>query len=113
MFNVGDKIVYPMHGAGTIKSIEEKAFFRCDKLSGLKLPQSLEYIGKDAFSYCYGLTELNISANIKQIDVYAFYNCTNLLIINVNAKESDVELGDKWYPTSNGLAIKDLKINWK
>ena len=24
MFNVGDKIVYPMHGAGTIKSIEEK-----------------------------------------------------------------------------------------
>lgn len=24
MFNVGDKIVYPMHGAGTIESIEEK-----------------------------------------------------------------------------------------
>ncbi|MBE5819320.1 MAG: CarD family transcriptional regulator [Clostridiales bacterium] len=24
MFNVGDKVVYPMHGAGTIESIEEK-----------------------------------------------------------------------------------------
>ena len=24
MFNIGDKIVYPMHGAGTIKDIEEK-----------------------------------------------------------------------------------------
>ena len=24
MFNVGDKVVYPMHGAGTIDSIEEK-----------------------------------------------------------------------------------------
>lgn len=24
MFNIGDKIVYPMHGAGTIESIEEK-----------------------------------------------------------------------------------------
>ena len=24
MFNIGDKIVYPMHGAGTIDSIEEK-----------------------------------------------------------------------------------------
>ena len=24
MFNVGDKIVYPMHGAGVIDSIEEK-----------------------------------------------------------------------------------------
>ncbi len=26
MFNVGDKIVYPMHGAGTIDSIEEKRY---------------------------------------------------------------------------------------
>ena len=24
MFNVGDKVVYPMHGAGTIEGIEEK-----------------------------------------------------------------------------------------
>ncbi len=27
MFNIGDKIVYPMHGAGTIDSIEEKDLF--------------------------------------------------------------------------------------
>ena len=25
MFKVGDKIVHPMHGAGTIESIEEKS----------------------------------------------------------------------------------------
>ena len=25
MFNVGDKVVYPMHGAGVIEAIEEKA----------------------------------------------------------------------------------------
>ena len=97
----------------SVKRIEEKAFFRCDKITELKLPQALEFIGKDAFSYCSGLAELNIPANIKQIDTYAFYNCNNLLTINVDAKESDIELGDKWYPTSNGLAIKDLKINWK
>ena len=24
MFNVGDKVVYPMHGAGTIDSIDKK-----------------------------------------------------------------------------------------
>ncbi len=28
MFNVGDKIVYPMHGAGTIDAIEQKRYFR-------------------------------------------------------------------------------------
>ena len=26
MYEVGDKIVYPMHGAGVIESIEEKEF---------------------------------------------------------------------------------------
>lgn len=27
MYEVGDKVVYPMHGAGVIESIEEKEFF--------------------------------------------------------------------------------------
>ena len=28
MFNVGDHIVYPMHGAGIIDAIEEKGYIR-------------------------------------------------------------------------------------
>ncbi len=35
----------------TLKSIEEKAFFRCD-LKEILLPQGLEMIGKDAFAFC-------------------------------------------------------------
>ena len=27
MFNIGDKIVYPMHGAGIIEGIEEREFW--------------------------------------------------------------------------------------
>ena len=78
----------------------------------LVLPSSLEVIGKDAFSYCTSLTEIVIPASIKQIDTYAFYNCTNLLKIDVQAKESDVTLGEKWYPTDNGKSIGKLEINW-
>ena len=26
MYNIGDKIVYPMHGAGIIEAIEEKKY---------------------------------------------------------------------------------------
>lgn len=29
MFNIGDKIVYPMHGAGEIVAIEEKFLEMC------------------------------------------------------------------------------------
>ena len=103
------KIVIP----DSVKVIEEKAFFRCGALSDLTLSKNVEIIAKDAFGFCSALSEINIPNTIKQIDTYAFYNCTNLLTINVDAKESDITLGDKWYPTQNGLAIKDLKINWK
>lgn len=97
----------------SVKRIEEKSFFRCEKIGKIKLPQALEFIGKDAFSYCYELTELDIPSNVKQIDEYAFYNCTNLLTVNVDNSESDMTLGNKWYPTNQGKNIDELKINWK
>ena len=39
MFNIGDKIVYPMHGAGVIESIEEREILgRRQNYYILKLP---------------------------------------------------------------------------
>lgn len=39
MFNVGDKIVYPMHGAGVIESIEEKEILgKTQKYYIMKMP---------------------------------------------------------------------------
>ena len=97
----------------SVKKIEEKAFFRCERVEVIKLPDVLEFIGKDAFSYCYGLKEINIPASVNEIGEYAFYNCTNAKTVNVDNKESNIKLGEKWFPTDNGLDIKDLKINWK
>ena len=97
----------------TVKEIEEKAFFRCEAMAEINLPANLTLIGKDAFSYCYGLSEINIPASVNRIDDYAFYNCTNLLTVNVDNAESDMTLGEKWYPTNNGLDITELKVNWK
>ena len=92
--------------------IEEKVFFRCSSLGDTELPSSLEIIGKDAFSYCSSLQKIVIPASVKRIDTYAFYNCTNLLTVNVLAKESEVTVGEKWYPTDNGKSIEKLKITW-
>lgn len=97
----------------TVKEIQEKAFFRCEAITEINLSESLTLIGKDAFSYCYGLTKITIPTNVNKIDEYAFYNCTNLLTVDVLAKESDMTLGEKWFPTNNGLDINELKINWK
>ncbi len=97
----------------SVKTIEEKSFFRCGGLTEITLAKGIEVIGKDAFGYCTGLTEINIPASIKQIDEYAFYNCTSLLTVNVDANENDLTLGNKWYPTNNGLDIDGLEIVWK
>ncbi len=103
------KIILPE----TVNTIEEKAFFHCEAMSEINLTGSIAYIGKDAFAYCYGLTEIIIPSSIKTIEEYAFYTCTNLLKVTVDVKESDVSLGQKWYPTNNGSDIKELEITWK
>lgn len=97
----------------SVRVIEEKAFFRCGSVTDFVLSENIEFIGKDAFAYCYGLTEITIPATIKEMGDYAFYNCTNLLTVNVEKAEKDVTLGEKWYPTNNGLDLDALKISWK
>ncbi len=96
----------------TVRTIEEKAFFRCS-FSEITLPEVLTFIGKDAFAYCTGLKTLTIPDAVTEIGEYAFYNCTNLLSININSPENELTLGEKWYPTDNGLDIKDLVINYR
>ena len=95
----------------TLKSIEEKAFFRCN-LTEIELPDTITFIGKDAFSYCYGLKEITIPATITQIDEYAFYNCTSLLKVTMQNNEESITLGKKWFPTDNGRDLGGLEIIW-
>ncbi len=94
----------------TLKTIEEKAFFRCS-ITEIILPETLEAIGKDAFAYT-ALKKIDIPASVKEIGEYAFYNSISLLEINVGSPESELTLGEKWYPTNNGLNINELVINW-
>ncbi len=94
----------------TLKTIEEKAFFRCS-ITEIILPEALESIGKDAFAYT-ALKKIDIPASVKEIGEYAFYNSTALHEINVGSPENELTLGEKWYPTNNGLNINELVISW-
>ncbi len=94
----------------TLRTIEEKAFFRCS-ISEIILPETLEAIGKDAFAYT-ALKKIDIPASVKEIGEYAFYNSTALHEINVGSPEAELTLGQKWYPTNNGLNIDGLVITF-
>ena len=96
----------------TLKNIEEKAFFRCERLESLILPEGIQQIGKDAFAYCSKIPSVTIPKSIIAIGDYAFYNCTELLEITVMKAEVEITLGEKWYPTKNGLKIDGCNITF-
>lgn len=84
-----------------ITSIGAYAFYRCETLTSVTLPSTLEVIGSGAFSHatnlkdvnlpdgitsipcsmfenCYELESISIPDSVKEIKNYAFYNCYKL-----------------------------------
>ena len=57
-----------------IKSIGDKAFFRCYNLATIVIPEGVTSIGDSAF-YLSGLTSINIPNSIMTIGDNAFYHC--------------------------------------
>ena len=94
----------------TLKQIGEMSFHRCEKMGNVNFPEGFLSIGKDAFTYCYGLTDITFPATLKKIDTYAFSFCENVKHIKFIGGKDSVALADKWQPTRDGQAIKDLVI---
>lgn len=61
-----------------VKKIHSFAFFQCEKLKSVTLPDSLTDIGVAAFKCCYSLKKINIPDSVKTIGDEAFgYICQN------------------------------------
>ena len=63
--------------AGTLV-IADEAFFSCDSLTSVEIPDSVTYIGDGAFSGCDNLTSVVIGDSVTYIGYSAFYGCDNL-----------------------------------
>ncbi len=63
-----------------LKSIGDRAFRYCQRLSRLTLPEGLESIGAFAFYGCEAFTSMNIPASIESIGENAFYLAEELNI---------------------------------
>lgn len=61
-----------------VKKIHDGMFSECKNLKTVRLPDSVEEIGRDAFSYCHSLTEVEIGKGIRKIHPNAFLWCTSL-----------------------------------
>ena len=61
--------------------IGDERFRDREKLTSIKLPETLEYLNTGVFRNCDGLTTIDIPASVKRMWSYAFYDCNNLTTV--------------------------------
>ena len=59
----------------SVTSIGDSAFYNCSSLTSVTIPDSVTSIGSYAFKGCEGLTSITIPDSVVSIDVYAFSDC--------------------------------------
>ena len=62
----------------SVTTIGHSAFVSCDSLTSINIPNSVTTIGDLAFWGCYSLTNINIPNSVTTIEDGAFYGCENL-----------------------------------
>ncbi len=85
---------------GSVTDINEEAFYDCDGLEEIIIPDSVTDINEYAFYDCDGLEEIIVPDSVEFIGIYAFSNCDKL---------SHVVLGDGLTYLSAG-AFSDCPI---
>ena len=70
---------------GDVTTIGEDAFYWCDSLTSVTIPDSVTTIGDRAFSECYSLTSVTIPDSVTSIRDEAFSYCSSLTSVYCKA----------------------------
>ena len=85
----------------SVTSIGEKAFYNCDGLTDITIPNSVTSIQKDAFCRCTNLTSITIPNSVTSIGECAFQACESLTSVTI--PESVTTLGDQAFHSCSNL----------
>ncbi len=80
----GDIIIPATLGGYSVTTIGGCAFWGCDSLTSITIPDSVTTIGHDAFYGCDSLTSISIPDSVTTIGDYAFRDCYSLTSITVD-----------------------------
>ena len=67
----------------TVTSLGDYAFYRCENLESVTFSNSLESIGYGAFSNCISLKEVRLPSSLKTLGEFVFIFCSRLESINL------------------------------
>lgn len=68
---------------GSVTSIGRQAFYSCQELTGITIPNSVTSIGNYAFENCIGLTSITIPSSVTSIGFSAFGACRGLKSVTI------------------------------
>ena len=75
----------------TVTSIEDKAFYFCESLTSVTIPNSVTSIEQEAFSGCRSLTSVTIGNSVTSIGDQAFDFCSSLTSVTIPNSVTSIE----------------------
>lgn len=85
-----------------IETIEDYAFYNCNTIEKVELPDSLTYLS--GFVYCSNLKSIAIPDSVTSIGDYAFAECSMLTSITI--ENSVTSIGERAFSKCSGLTGK-------
>ena len=108
--SIGDRAFYVCNSLTTVTipnsvtSIGDYAFGWCSSLTSVTIPNSVTSIGEGAFYMCSSLTSVTIPNSVTSIGASAFYDCSSLTDVYYSGTEAQwnsITIGDYNDPLNN------------
>ena len=90
---------------GDVTTIGEDAFYNCDNLTSVNIPDSVTTIGDDAFHDCDSLTSVTIPDSVTTIGDEVFFGCYSLTSVTIG--NSVTTIGERAF--SDCINLKEFK----
>ena len=75
---------------GSVTSIGQYAFWACEGLTAITIPDTVTEIKGFAFGHCTRLTDIVVPDSVTRIERYAFVSCSNLTSIQLSQKLTNI-----------------------
>ncbi|MCL2104513.1 MAG: leucine-rich repeat domain-containing protein [Kiritimatiellaeota bacterium] len=98
---VGTLTIPSSLGGYPVVAIGDYAFYDCDHLANVIIPEGVMSIGGWAFAFCWRLRSITISSGVTSIGDYAFYFCDRLTSMTI--PPSVTSIGDWAFAECIGL----------
>ena len=91
-----------------IKTIGNYAFFHCNNLESVTIPQSVTSIGREAFRFCNKMESLAINGAIESMGIGAFAGCISLKTLSLG--ENIKMIGNSAFDSCTNIDLTNVTI---